>query len=129
MGKWISFRCTPVSHTPDWPGRSLAVICTGVLSEQGYHTAERDPDAEMLQAAAIVYARRKMQPFKSIEAFHYHRWIDHEREGGLNLGLWTVKNGSTTWPERKKRSWQVYQALGTPKEAQACAFATEYFAE
>lgn len=32
----------------------------------------------------------KVKRLDSIEAFQYHRWIDHEQEGGLNLGLWTV---------------------------------------
>ncbi|MFT4547666.1 MAG: hypothetical protein ACI8XO_003655 [Verrucomicrobiales bacterium] len=100
-----------------------------LLSEQGYHTANRKPDAEKLQAAAIVYAWRNMKPLESIEAFHYHRWIDHEREGGLNLGLWTVRKGTETWPERKKQSWRVFQALGTPAEAKASAFANEFFKE
>ena len=98
-----------------------------VLSEQGYHTKDESAEAQALQAAAIVYAWEKMKPLKSIEAFHYHRWIDHEREGGLNLGLWTVKKGSITWPETKKRSWAVYQALGTEREAEATAFAREIY--
>ncbi len=102
---------------------------TILLSEQGYHTAKKDPDAEKHQAAAIVYAWRKMNPLESIEAFHYHRWIDHEREGGLNLGLWTVKKGSTTWPEKKKFSWDVYRALGTAEEKKASEFAAEWIKE
>jgi hypothetical protein len=100
-------------------------VRTILLSEQGYHTVKRDPDGEKLQAAAIAYAWEKMKPLASIEAFHYHRWIDHEREGGLRLGLWTVKKGSITWPERKKQSWEVYRALGTGAEAEATAFADE----
>ena len=96
-----------------------------LLSEQGYHTANNDPNAEELQAAAIIYAWEKLKPLESIEAFHYHRWIDHEREGGLNLGLWTVKKGSITWPEAKKRSWHVYRALGTDDELAASAFARQ----
>lgn len=90
-------------------------VRTVLLSEQGYHTPGRDPspEAEGLQSRAISYAWEQMADLKSIEAFHYHRWIDHEREGGLNLGLWTVKQGSTTWPDRKKSSWEVYRLLGT----------------
>ena len=100
-------------------------VRTILLSEQGYHTDPKNPDAEKLQAAAIVYAWRQMQPLASIEAFHYHRWIDHEREGGLWLGLWTVKAGSITWPEKKKLAWDVYRALGTEGEAKATGFAQE----
>ncbi len=97
------------------------VVRTALLSEQGYHTNGRDPspEAEALQTRAIAYAWRQMLDVKSIEAFHYHRWIDHEGEGGLWLGLWTVKQGSTTWPERKKASWKLYRDLATPKERAA----------
>jgi len=89
-------------------GKKLRTV---LLSEQGYHTAKKNPEAENLQARAISYAWDQMRDLKSIEAFHYHRWIDHEREGGLNAGLWTVKKGSITWPERKKKSWYVYRDL------------------
>ncbi len=98
---------------------------TILLSEQGYHSPQKNPDGEELQAAAIAYAWEKLKPIAAIEAFHYHRWIDHEREGGLRCGLWTVKEGSITWPERKKQSWEVYRALGTDDEASATAFARE----
>jgi len=93
-------------------------VRTVLLSEQGYHTKGRDPspEAEALQARAIAYAWKQMRDVKSIEAFHYHRWIDHEGEGGLWLGLWTVKRGSTTWPDRKKASWELYRDLATPRE-------------
>ena len=86
-------------------------VRTVLLSEQGYHTKGRDPspEAEALQARAIAYAWEQMRDVESIEAFHYHRWIDHEREGGLNCGLWTVKPGTTTWPLRKKASWHLYR--------------------
>ena len=91
-------------------------VRTVLLSEQGYHTNGREPspEAEALQARAIEFAWRQMADVPSIKAFHYHRWIDHEREGGLNLGLWTVKKGSITWPDRKKASWELYRSLGTP---------------
>ena len=100
-------------------------VRTILLSEQGYHSPKNDPDGEKLQAAAIAYAWQKLKPLSSIEAFHYHRWIDHEREGGLRLGLWTVKKGSITWPEKKKQSWEVYKVLGTGDEARATKFAWE----
>ncbi len=98
-------------------------VRTVLLSEQGYHTPGRDPspEAEALQARAVAYAWGQMRDVDSIEAFHYHRWIDHEREGGLNCGLWTVEEGTTTWPERKKAAWHLYRALATPAEATALA--------
>ena len=94
-----------------------------LLSEQGFHSKDNSTEAQLEQAAALAYAWKKMEGLTSIKAFHYHRWIDHEREGGLNLGLWTVKPGSITWPAEKKKSWYVFQALDTDKEREAFEFA------
>jgi hypothetical protein len=80
-------------------------------------------EAQYLQAAALAYAWQKIKNLDSIKAFHYHRWIDHEREGGLKLGLWTVEPGSITWPKDKKRSWNVFRALGTETERNQIEFA------
>ncbi|MGI9244476.1 MAG: DUF5722 domain-containing protein [Verrucomicrobiales bacterium] len=102
---------------------------TILLSEQGYHSPEKAADGEVLQAAAIAYAWQQLKPLETIEAFHYHRWIDHEREGGLRCGLWTVKKGSITSPERKKRSWGVFKALDSGDEASATGFAWELIGE
>ena len=94
-----------------------------LLSEQGFHTPDKSKEAEALQAAALAYAWQKIKRLDSIEAFHYHRWIDHEREGGLMLGLWTVEPGSITWPKDKKRSWEVFRALDTEAELKQMEFA------
>ena len=98
-------------------------VRTVLLSEQGCNTPDYRDESQTLQAAGIVYAWKKLSRLDSIEAFHYHRWIDHEREGGLKLGLWTVKAGTITWPETKKKGWFVYQKLGTGEEEAACEFA------
>lgn len=94
-----------------------------LLSEQGFHTPDGSEASQTDQAAALVYAWKKIGPIDSIKAFHYHRWIDHEQEGGLNLGLWTVRPGTITLPLAKKRGWSVFQALGTPAEDEATDFA------
>jgi hypothetical protein len=94
-----------------------------MLSEQGFHTPDESVEAQDLQAAALAYAWQKIKNLDSIKAFHYHRWIDHEREGGLKLGLWTVEPGSITWPKDKKRSWNVFRALGTETERNQIEFA------
>lgn len=87
-----------------------------LLSEQGFHVHTDNPDGERIQAAALIYAWQAIQRSSVIEAFHYHRWIDHEREGGLKLGLWTVDPGTIWRPKDKRLGWHVYQALGTPRE-------------
>ncbi len=101
-----------------WRGKPRGVI----LSEQGFHTRE-GPDGEALQAAALAYAWNRVQKLDVIEAFQYHRWVDHEKEGGLRLGLWTVKPGSISRPERPKLAHAVFAALGTPREEEATSFA------
>ncbi len=93
------------------------------LSEQGFHSRNNNESNQAIQAAALAYAWNKIKTLDSIQAFHYHRWIDHEREGGLHLGLWTVRPGSITMPEHKKQSWFVFQSLGTDREEQVTAFA------
>lgn len=98
-------------------------VRTILLSEQGFHTPDTTTASQDTQAAALAYAWKKIAPLEAIEAFHYHRWIDHEKEGGLNLGLWTVKPGTITLPNTKKRSWQTFQALGTATEEEAIEFA------
>jgi hypothetical protein len=94
-----------------------------ILSEQGFHTPDDSDESQRLQAAALAYAWKKIRALDSIDAFHYHRWIDHEREGGLHLGLWTVRPGSITQPLAKKLSWHVFRALATSDEAAAIEFA------
>ncbi|MCB1230097.1 MAG: hypothetical protein KDN19_07520 [Verrucomicrobiae bacterium] len=98
---------------------------TILLSEQGFHSVPGNRESLLDQAAAIAYAWKKIEPIDSIKAFHYHRWIDHENEGGLHLGLWTVRPGTVTLPAEKKPSWDIFQALGTEREADAIAFAKE----
>lgn len=95
---------------------------TVLLSEQGFDTPPQ-PNGEVLQAAALVYAWNKIKDLPTIEAKHYHRWIDHEKEGGLLLGLWTVRPGTITLPLAKKKSWSVFQALDTPEEREVNRFA------
>ncbi|MEX1041314.1 MAG: DUF5722 domain-containing protein [Pirellulaceae bacterium] len=95
---------------------------TVLLSEQGFDTPPQ-ADGEDLQAAALVYAWNKIKDLPTVEAKHYHRWIDHEHEGGLLLGLWTVRPGSITLPLAKKKSWSVFQALDTPEEKEVNRFA------
>ncbi|MCB1063749.1 MAG: hypothetical protein KDN20_12605 [Verrucomicrobiae bacterium] len=101
-------------------------VRTIMLSEQGFHTDKKKRiESERNQAAALAYAWKKIAKIDSIEAFQYHRWIDHEREGGLNLGLWTVKPGTITLPAEKKLSWSIFQALDTKRESETIEFAKE----
>jgi hypothetical protein len=50
---------------------------------------------------------------ESIDAFIYHRHVDHAREGGLRLGLWRNVAGSIDTPLSKKPIYEVFLKAGT----------------
>ena len=86
-----------------------------LLSEQGFHTQGTDQPSQDNQAASLLFAMNKVRKMPWIEAFIYHRWIDHPHEGGLALGLRGFPSQQHPHGKRK-RSWFVYQAIGTDKE-------------
>lgn len=83
-----------------------------ILSEQGFHTLSA-PDGEKLQAAAYAYAWEKVQSLPTIDAFIYHRHVDHAQEGGLHLGLWRNKPGSIADPGQPKLIYDLFKKAGT----------------
>lgn len=104
-----------------------ALQCDGkprriILSEQGFHTL-LTPDGETLQAAAYAYAWEKCRRLPLIDAFIYHRHVDHAHEGGLRLGLWRNAPGSVATPHSKKQIWELFRKAGTPEWDAAAAFA------
>lgn len=84
-----------------------------ILSEQGFHMLP-NLDGERLQAAAYAYAWEKCSKLPLIDAFIYHRHVDHSREGGLLLGLWKNVPGSIADPAGKKEIWELFLKAGTP---------------
>ena len=93
-----------------------------ILSEQGFHTL-LTPDGETLQAAAYAYAWEKCRRLPLIDAFIYHRHVDHAHEGGLRLGLWRNAPGSVATPHSRKQIWELFRKAGTPEWDAAAAFA------
>ena len=84
------------------------------LTEQGFDLGNR-PDSAQEQAAAYAYAWEKIRRLEgSIDAFLYHRHVDHAKEGGLRLGLWSNQPGSIADPDQKRPIWFALQAAGTP---------------
>ena len=84
------------------------------LTEQGFDLGNR-PNSAQEQAAAYAYAWEKISRLEgSIDAFLYHRHVDHAKEGGLRLGLWSNKPGSIADPDQKRPIWFALQAAGTP---------------
>ncbi|NND98852.1 MAG: hypothetical protein HKN47_16160 [Pirellulaceae bacterium] len=89
-----------------------------LLSEQGFHTDSYDDEAQDRQAGALWWAMQRVRQSPWVESFIYHRWIDHPKEGGLMLGLRTLPSGDHPHGQRK-RSFDVYQAIGTDRENDA----------
>jgi hypothetical protein len=107
-------------------------VRTVVLSEQSANSPGHDEQSYRDQAAAIAYIWAKFEHLQSIESFVMHRWMDHPREGGLNLGIRT--HGTTADSARKKPAWDIYRKLGTPEQDQALEWAksvigAEHFAD
>jgi hypothetical protein len=84
------------------------------FTEQGFDLTMR-PDAPAEQATAYAYAWEKVARLGgTVDAFLYHRQVDHAKEGGLRLGLWSNKLGSIADPDQKRPIWFALQAAGTP---------------
>jgi hypothetical protein len=83
------------------------------FTEQGFNVSKA-ADAEQLQAAGYAYAWEKVKRLPGIDAFLYHRQVDHSLEGGLKLGLWENKPGSVADPGRQRPIWFLFKAAGTP---------------
>lgn len=94
------------------------------LTEQGFH-GPAGTEGETLQAAALAYAYEKVSRLKTVTAFHLHRHVDHPKEGGLMLGLWTHAEDEKNIdrPGRKKLAWDVFRAFGTSEWPAVSAFA------
>lgn len=93
-----------------------------ILSEQGFQTL-LTPDGETLQAAAYAYAWEKCRRLPTVDAFIYHRHVDHAHEGGLRLGLWRNAPHSVADPHSKKQIHELFRKAGTPEWDAAAAFA------
>ena len=83
-----------------------------LLSEQGFNSPTLSEFDQSRQAAGLVYMFRKLRNLDHIEAYHLHRYQDMpDAEGGLRLGVITETG-------ERKIAWDVYQAIGTPKESE-----------
>ncbi|WP_022884760.1 DUF5722 domain-containing protein [Glaciibacter superstes] len=102
-----------------------------ILSEQGCHSpgpgSNLTPDAEKLQAACFAYAYYKIRFLPSIDSFILHRHVDHQLEGGLNLGLWAsdYTTDSPNAPLRQKYSYDVFKYIDTARSLEVTEFAKE----
>lgn len=86
-----------------------------ILSEQGFHAPEDNPERLGVQAAALLYTFEQLRRCKSILAFDYHRPVDHPNEGGLRLGLRGLPSQGNRIGKAKP-AWEVYRDIGTEAE-------------
>jgi hypothetical protein len=98
-------------------GRTRRII----LSEQGFHSVD-EGDGERDQAAAFAAAWMKVSRLDAIDAFIYHRHVDHAYEG-LNFGLWTHQPDTISVPGRRKPIYEVFRHADMPDRDAAFAFA------
>jgi len=117
---------------------------TIVLSEQGSNSPDHSAKSYRDQAAGLVYTWLKLEQLDLIESYVHHRWLDHPREGGLNLGLRRrpetstetaraataevcrelAKFGLKSSPdETSKPAWEIYRVLETPQQHKAVEWA------
>jgi hypothetical protein len=103
-----------------WIGRTMAAGEAGASAE---YTPDGGatwlplltPEGEKLQAAAYAYAWEKIQTLPTVDAFIYHRHVDHAHEGGLRLGLWRNAPHSVADPHSKKLIYDLFKKAGTPE--------------
>ena len=134
---WADKSITSDDDTPKVTFKNLEVLCRHlerpellwqgnprrlILSEQGFHTL-LTPDGEQLQAAGFAYAWEKCRRLPIVDAFIYHRHVDHAHEGGLRLGLWRNAPNSVSTPHSKKQLWELFRKAGTPEWDEAAKFA------
>ena len=83
------------------------------FTEQGFDLPNR-PEGLAEQAAAYAYAWEKVLRLgDAVDAFHYHRHVDHSLENGLRFGLWSNKPGTISEPDQKRPIWFLFKSAGT----------------
>lgn len=134
---WLDRSATPDPGSPHVTFKNLEVLAQFlrepammheggprrlILSEQGFHCLPGE-EGERLQAAAFCYAWEKVRRCSAVDAFIWHRHVDHAHEGGLRLGLRERLDGTVSTPGRARLVYRLFQAAGTPQWEEAAAFA------
>jgi len=107
-------------HLASEPLRFAGAPRRVILSEQGFHCPS-EPDGERLQAEAFARAWRAVEHNDGIDAFIYHRHVDHAHEGGLRFGLWTNAPGSVATPGTRRPLWELFRVCDTAEGPAALA--------
>ncbi len=95
-----------------------ALLCNGakrsvVISDFALSSGSNTPEEQQLQAAAYAAAYAAACANSDVEAFIYHRQVDHAGENGLNYGIWTRVEGTTVTPQAKKTLYNIFKYIDT----------------
>ena len=90
-----------------------------ILGEQGFHVpTDGNATDEAIQAAALAYSCKITEQVPGVEAYLYHRQIDHSLEGTLRFGLGSDDPLIDGYQYLRKRpSWDVMHDYNTANEA------------
>lgn len=92
-----------------------------IISEFGVSGDPNDQNSMSLQAAAYALAYYTAAQDKDIDAFIWHRHVDHSGENAW-YGLWTSREDSTLEASAKKPIYNVFSQIDTDKSEEATAF-------
>ncbi len=92
-----------------------------IVGELGF-SGDPSSDEEMtMQAAAYAMAYYAIEQNTHIDAYIYHRHVDHSAETQY-YGLWTNEQGSTSQPLAKKPIYNIFSLIDTAKSEEVTAF-------
>ena len=92
-----------------------------IVGELGFSGDPSSDEAMTVQAAAYALAYYAIDQNADIDAFIYHRHVDHSAETQY-YGLWTNEEGSTSQPLAKKPIYNVFSLIDTARSEEVTAF-------
>lgn len=92
-----------------------------MVGELGFSGNPASDDEMTVQAAAYALAYYSIEQNADIDAFIYHRHVDHAAETQY-YGLWTNEEGSASQPLAKKPIYNVFSLIDTAKSEEVTAF-------
>ncbi len=101
-------------------------LCDGdrrsvIIGEFGISGDPIDMTSMTMQAAAYALAYYSAAQNDDIDAFIYHRHVDHSGENRY-YGLWSCENGTVVEPANKKTIYNVFSLIDTNQSEEATSF-------
>lgn len=96
--------------------------CRNIIISSFAISGRADNEQEMtMQAAAYALAYYTVADNEDIDAFIYHRHVDHSGEG-YSYGLWSAAEGAVLQPQAKKPIYNVFSLIDTERGKEATSF-------